>query len=279
MEQIYLENLEQSIPNFNQFITSKLTSSNVSLSNLDMSSLESINEQIGNSKLVISITGDEHTHLKALRTKVGQNVLVTNGKGLSAICQTIEFSKHHHSLEIKELLLNYNELKTKISLCLGILDNKDRLEFAIEKATELGISEIILLETHFSEKAKIKTERLNSKLIAAIKQSKRSILPKLEIIPFVEMLNDLKAKSHKETLFLLTDINSQYFNLEERVKNSKNIVIFVGPEGGFSEKEIEEIKDLGNSFNNFHILKLSNSRLRAETAALSSVSVVTSYLV
>lgn len=267
MEQIYLDNLEQYIKgvlqkDFTNFLD-----------------IQGLNEKISKTKVNLNITGDEHTHLKALRTKVGQSVLVTNGKGLSSVCKTLEFSKNNHTLEITELLINHNELKTKITLCLGILDNKDRLEFAIEKATELGVSDILLLETQFSEKTKIKTERLNSKLIAAVKQSKRSILPRLEVITFDDILIEFKEKNQKDTLFLLTDIDSKYFNLEEKVNNSKNIVIFVGPEGGFSEKEIENIKDLGSELDNIHILKLSNTRLRAETAAVSSVSVVTNYLV
>lgn len=229
----------------------------------------------------LTVEAEEHVHLKALRMKVGSKVLVTNGQGLSAICEVLEFSKTFHKLEVIQILEKFGELEQKITLCLGLLSNKDRLEFALEKAVELGVQKIVLLKTDFSEEVKINVERLNAKLIAALKQSKRSILPVLEIVDFDEFFTVLTTQEKTTNFFpIVADSNGKSINEvgeflresynESRSDISNEILIFVGPEGGFSEKELKKIQNLPKC----NSLRLSNTRLRAETAVVSSISLI-----
>lgn len=238
--------------------------------------------QINNLPLII-IDNEEHIHLKALRTKVNSRVLITDGLGLTVECLVVSFEKKSHTLKVLNIYYNLNEINKDIYLFVGILDNKDRLEFAIEKSIELGVKKIYLLNTDYSVKTKLNINRLNSKVIATIKQCKRSVLPEINLVEFTEIDKIINYESNidkiDKSLILLADINGEYIkkniiDFQQSLNNSKKIFIFVGPEGGFSDKEVISLKN----YNNTKLLKLSENRLRAETACISMVNNVVSFI-
>jgi len=269
--------------------------------------------QINNLPLII-IDDEEHIHLKALRTKVNNKVLITDGLGMTVECLILSFDKKSHTLKVLKIYYFLNEINKEIILFLGILDNKDRLEFAIEKSIELGVKKIYLMKTdysaNYSAKIKLNINRLNSKVIATVKQCKRSILPEINLIEFDginEVLNfenqlienqlienqlienqlienQLTENYHNnnkidKSLILLADINGEYIkkniiDFQQNLNNSKKIFIFVGPEGGFSDKEVIHLQKYENTL----LLKLSENRLRAETACISMVNNVVNFI-
>ncbi len=205
------------------------------------------------------ITGDEYTHAKALRLSIGEQLQLTNGKGITAVCNIIEITKKNLIVHIESIQL-HTQPSRKVTVALGILDNRDRLEFAVEKAVELGVTDFIPLQTQFVQRRAHGIQRLECKAVAALKQSKQPFL--LHIHP-VQTLQEV-LNSYSTTTKVLAD---EYGNTPSGIEN--DILFLVGPEGGFSDAE----KKLILSQPNVQQWKLANSRLRAETAAISCMAI------
>lgn len=217
------------------------------------------------------INSTEAHHLKVLRLQSAEQVLITSGKGISALATIVRNSKNDFSVNIKEYYFNKGEINFKIGLAIGILDNKDRFEFAIEKSTELGVSDIFPLITDYSQQTKINKERLITKTINVIKQCKRSILPTIHNpITTLELLNDNEKKLDCYNLSLNFDriiLGDEYGIVPEKETHKiSNSIIFIGSEGGFSKKELDV-------FDEKKVIKwnFGNRRLRTETAAITGI--------
>lgn len=205
----------------------------------------------------ITIENEEFFHIKALRLRINDNILLTNGKGLIAECIVVDYQKKNCVLNIIKFEKNKGEGKKNIILALGILDNKDRLEFAIEKTVELGISSFIPISTQFSQRKRINITRLENKTIAAMKQTKRATLTKIYEIMNVSEIIETFASEYQ---IIIADENG---TLPNEIQFSNNILLMVGPEGGFSDNEKQIITKIEHTK-----MYLGNSRLRAETAAI-----------
>lgn len=205
---------------------------------------------------IITIEGDEAKHAKALRLKINDEILITNGKGLTALCKFTEFNKFQSQFHVIEFFEKMGEPNEHLHVAIGILDNKDRFEFALEKAVELGISEFTPLITRYSKNSIINSDRLFAKSVAALKQSKRSVLPVInQPIKLEELL-----KMNTSNLIVADE------NGTESVNVSGNMLLLVGPEGGFSNEELMMINKYKPQK-----LNLGARRLRAETALIASI--------
>lgn len=206
----------------------------------------------------IIISGDEYKHLiKVMRHNINDHVWITNGKG--EIFKTIirDIKKDSAESEIIEELKYTNELK-HITLCIPYLKNISRLEFAIEKCTELGISSFIIYSSERTLTKNPKLDRWNKIALAAMKQSLRSFLP---LISFCS-LKDIAEKAGEKIMF---DQNAQISFSGALVDKENENYLVIGPEGGLSEKEM-------NMFDSNPKFKLTPNRLRSETAAIIAVS-------
>ena len=214
----------------------------------------------------INVNDIDSRHIvKSLRKKIGDEISLTNGNGLSCKTKIIEIGKKV-KVEItsfkKEALSN-----EKIHIAISPLKNSSRFEWFLEKATEIGVREITPLITRYSEKKKINFERAERVLISSMKQSYQFYKPKINpIINFSDFLiqnNDFKIMANLKTnrLIKANDIKSN------------NICLMIGPEGGFSEEEIIEARD-----NNILEISLGKNRLRSETAAVHSLSIIKTLL-
>jgi 16S rRNA (uracil1498-N3)-methyltransferase len=210
----------------------------------------------------IEIKGDEAKHIAALRIRLSESIYIINGQGLAAIAYLLEKTQKSFIFNISRFIENLNESDEKIALAIGILESRERFEFAIEKSIELGITDFFPLITDFAQHRTTNSERLRSKAIAAIKQCQRSRLPDIhepQTIP--QILHNWLPNSS----ILLTDKEG------EKPFSTPNLyptLILVGPEGGFSDKEIQLIKSDSRTIS----WKLAPRRLRAETAAVSAVN-------
>ncbi len=207
------------------------------------------------------ISIEESKHLKALHINSGDNILAVNGKGFAFELLINRLNKNDYSASVVRILENYGENEYKLGLAIGILDDSSRLEFALEKSIELGISDFYPLITKFSQKKNVKVERLVAKSIAAIKQCKRSKLP---IIHPATKLDNIFLDSIINTQIILAD---EHGDDPRNTCMNSNRIVFVGPEGGFNQSEIELIKS-----KNPILWKFGNRRLRAETAAVAAIS-------
>jgi 16S rRNA (uracil1498-N3)-methyltransferase len=213
---------------------------------------------------IIQVENEEFKHLKALRLKEGDYIAVSNGAGLIAETKLINITKDKAKLQIVNRSLNFGELNCKLALALSILSDRTRFEFALEKAVEIGITDFYPMITDYCEKKTISIERLNSKAVAAMKQTKRSILPKVHQ---AIKLKELSSVAENYENIILTDWDGKH---PDDIKISGNTLILVGPEGGFSVQELEFLKSkiITDS------IILGKRRLRAETAGVAALSII-----
>jgi 16S rRNA (uracil1498-N3)-methyltransferase len=196
---------------------------------------------------------------KVMRLVIGNEIAILNGKGIEFIAKIVEAHPKHCKVEI---ISKTEELEPNYDLHIAIAPTKiiDRIEWFLEKATEIGITEITPLICSNSERKIIKEERLEKILIAAMKQSKRLFLPKLN--PLTEISSFIKQ--HPKGL-IAHCYEGDKASISE-VFETKNSPILIGPEGDFSMKEVEIALNSG-----YKTITLGKNRLRTETAGLYAV--------
>jgi 16S rRNA (uracil1498-N3)-methyltransferase len=218
-----------------------------------------------NSKTAI-FKSDESRHLfKVLRKKVGDEVLITNGNQLMFKGNILDISKNNCEVEISKCEKK-EKLGYSLHIVISILKSNERFEWFLEKASEIGITEITPVLCERSEKKFINEKRLNKVLISAMKQSLKANLPILN--PIVK-LKDFYKSNLSDQLFIAHCNESEKDFLISSIKPKENITILIGPEGDFSKNEVEEAIKIG-----FKPVSLGNTRFRAETAGIIATHTV-----
>ncbi len=224
-----------------------------------------------NDKTVI-ITGGDVNHIKnVLRMKVGEEVAVSNGvDGKEYRCGIAAFEEDRVILELRFVKEDGLELPSRVHLYQG-LPKADKMELIIQKAVELGVYEIIPMETKRAvvkldaKKAKQKTERWQAIAEAAAKQSKRRIIPRVrEPIPFWKAVEEASSMEVKLIPYELAEGMDRTRERMENLPENADIAVFIGPEGGFDEKEIELAMQ-----NGIEAITLGKRILRTETAGFT----------
>lgn len=219
------------------------------------------------------ISGSDVNHIvNVLRMKIGEELLISVKGDWDYLCKIEEIESDRVNLKLLESM-EQRELPIKLTLLQGI-PKSDKLEMIIQKAIELGVSEIIPVKTNRvvvkidEKKTQAKVNRWNVIAESAAKQSKRSIIPKvlkpqtidnaLEIVKDygVKLLPYENADGIKKTKDILNSLDSK-----------NNIAVFIGPEGGFEEAEVKKSTDSG-----FEVITLGKRILRTETAGLALLS-------
>ena len=206
----------------------------------------------------IQVGAEESRHIaKVLRKQIGDNVSITNGKGL--LVEGILRSNHPKKCEIEVLKRKQsNSPKTYLHIAIAPTKANDRFEWFLEKSTEIGIQEITPLLCDHSERKVIKWERYQKVLLSAMKQSLNTFLPKLNnLTPFIDFVN-----SSLDTNKLIAHCENEPKESLSKILSSSNTIL-IGPEGDFSSDEIQ----LALS-KDFKAVSLSESRLRTETAGI-----------
>ena len=218
---------------------------------------------INKSNKRIIILDQENSHLiKVLRKKTGDNVNITDGKGFLYNCSIIESDKNKSILEIEKSVEFKND-SPKLNVAISLTKNKDRFEWFLEKATEIGVNEITPLICRYSERNKINLERSIKILVSSMKQSLRYRLPIInKPINFKDFIIMSKNKN-KFDLYIATCLNSDIRLLKEKLIKGNDSEIMVGPEGGFSKNELDLAKKA-----KFVPVSLGEGRLRTETAGV-----------
>ena len=208
---------------------------------------------------MIELRGDEVHHIsKVLRHKSGDQIHFTNGAGKLFKVELIQVSGKSLVCKQIESKSYPNPYFSSISLAIGIMKQRDRLEFAIEKAVEIGVGRIILFNADRSERSNIKESRIQSIIEAAMKQSLQVYLPELVIARSVDEVLELNF-GHP----LVAHEQVQESQSMSQLTSKDPVVLFVGPEGGFSDREIDLLNQKSAA-----IIGLGDNRLRAETASL-----------
>lgn len=226
---------------------------------------------------LITITGSDVNHIKnVLRMKLGESILLCDCQGKDYHCKIRHMEEQVIEAKVEEVTDTMTELPTKIYLFQG-LPKKDKMELIVQKAVELGAVEIIpvmmkrtIVKLEDKKKEAKKIERWQTIANSAAKQSNRGVIPSVsEVITYKEALNRAKEMD----LVLLPYENEEGMegarNLIKEARGKKSIGIFIGPEGGYDESEIEQARELG-----MKPITLGQRILRTETAGLAILSIL-----
>jgi 16S rRNA (uracil1498-N3)-methyltransferase len=216
-----------------------------------------INTKIEEGNLEILEKGIFHQLKDVLRKRVGDKIILFNGTGIEAEAKIKKFLKDKIEVEILKIEKPEREPKVFVSLFCSIL-KKANFELVVQKATEIGVGEIVPILCKNTVKIGLNLKRLDKIAKEATEQSKRVTLPKIgKILTFKEAIEKVKNFDLK----ILFDISGKEFYPFKR--KIDKVAIFIGPEGGWDKSEIELAKK-----ENFEILNLGKLNLRAETAAI-----------
>ena len=194
-----------------------------------------------------------HQLKKVFRLEAGDKVVVFNGDGFDYVAELTLLTKEEGVIKVTEQKEGISEAKYKITLALSLI-KKDNFELVVQKATELGVATIIPIVSERSEKKNLNMDRLTKIAVEAAEQSGRGKLPTIsEIVELDKFLQNTTGPIYA------FDPTGTEIKLEKG-----DATILVGPEGGWSEKELEMFKE-----KNIAIIKLPGNVLRAETAAVA----------
>ncbi|TDQ18769.1 16S rRNA (uracil1498-N3)-methyltransferase [Algoriphagus boseongensis] len=217
---------------------------------------------------VTLLNEEESKHLiRVLRKKQGDQILLTDGKGKLAEALVLDANPKKASLKI----LSTKEAEPDsfhIHLAIAPTKSPDRMEWMVEKITEIGFHELTLLETMNSERSFLKTDRLHKKVISACKQSLKFHTPTIH--PTVRLSQIIHSRNFEGYQKFIAYVDDNHQNhLLDLAKPGGKYLILIGPEGDFDPNEIEEAFSAG-----FSPVSLGKSRLRTETAGLAAVQML-----
>lgn len=223
------------------------------------------------------IEGEDVKHIyKVLRLKEGEKVNINNCNGKEYLARIQSINKVKVEVEILEELEMNNESPIDIYLYQGF-PKGSKMDLIAQKCTELGVKEIspVITSRVLSSMGEIrrdnkKTERWSRIAFEACKQSKRSLIPIVnDIIDFSESINQLQEMD----LIVVPYENADNYGVKAMIKNLnidvKKVAVVIGPEGGFEEEEIAQLKEIGA-----HIITLGPRILRTETAGFTCISLL-----
>ncbi len=228
----------------------------------------------------LTIEAEEFQHLThVMRKQPGDEIRVVDGKGNVYDVRIVEIVRRAARCEITAHRVMENEPGISVTLAVGIVKNGARFDFLVEKATELGVRSIVPLATGRTIPQHARTDRWQKLAIAAMKQSGRCVLPQvLPLTPFSRFIagvpgaGDEHIRPGPPPLKLILHEKEILRSLREAMATGPgDTVVCIGPEGGFSEQEVDEAVRAG-----FLPVSLGPRRLRTETAAIAALTMVLS---
>ncbi len=207
------------------------------------------------------LSEEESQHcVRVLRYQRGDEILLTDGQGNTYYARITNPHPRHCEFEVISQERQPRTHDFYLHIAIAPTKNIERIEWMVEKCTEIGIDEITPLLCRFSERKQIREDRLQKIILSAAKQSLTPYLPKLN--PMTDY-NTLVTSAHEQTRFIAHCYKEDKRELKDEIRRGKSCLVLIGPEGDFSEDEIRLAID-----NGFVPVSLGQSRLRTETAAV-----------
>lgn len=201
--------------------------------------------------------------VQVLRMQNGEQLQLTNGKGDLFTAEINDNNRKRCAVKI--ITTNKEQRATNnVTIAISLIKNSSRFEWFLEKATEIGVSEIIPLICERTEKTAFKTNRLKSVLVSAMLQSQQTRFPILQEPTKFKQIVESSAQQQKFIAHCINDAKRNLSDVNNESLSSK--IILIGPEGDFTPDEI----DLALQ-NNFSAVALGETRLRTETAGIFAV--------
>ncbi|SIT21796.1 16S rRNA (uracil1498-N3)-methyltransferase [Chryseobacterium ureilyticum] len=214
--------------------------------------------EIADDKVIINDEEQQHI-VKVLRMKDGEEIHVTDGNGALASGKLVIEGKKA-GIEVSEIKNNLPGFNPKLHIAIAPTKNIDRIEFFVEKAVEMGISEISIIVTEKTERKNINIDKIRKQAVAASKQSLRFLFPVIN--DSVKLPDFLKTINSEHTFVAHCHENLERMELKN-IPQMEEITFLIGPEGDFSEKEIAFLAE-----HKIKAVSLGNQRLRTETAGV-----------
>lgn len=214
--------------------------------------------EIEGNKVIINDEEQQHI-VKVLRMKNGEEIHVTDGLGTLASGKLVIEGKKA-AIDVFEIKENLSDFTPKLHIAIAPTKNIDRIEFFVEKAVEMGISEISIIITEKTERKNINIDKIRKQAIAASKQSLRFHFPVIN--DSVRLTDFLKDINPENTFVAHCHENLERMELKS-IPTMEEITFLIGPEGDFSEKEIAFLAE-----HKIKAVSLGNQRLRTETAGV-----------
>ena len=212
--------------------------------------------------------------IKVMRQKIGDRFFIFNGLDGEFVAQIIEIEKKSLSVEVGEKISDLKKVPN-VTLAFALIKNV-RIDFVAEKATELGVARFQPILTQRTIVDKINLERFSANVKEACEQCERNDFP--EIFPLKKLENFLRENEIEKKILILCDESGQGAKASEVLPalrdREKEIVVLIGPEGGFSESEFNKMRQLKNLF----AISLGPRILRADTAMISALTLVQEFL-
>lgn len=229
-------------------------------------------EEYNAAQPLIGLTEEESKHvITVLRMKMGEQMHLTDGKGNLITAEIVD--EHKKKCVVKVLSsVNRQPSSKKISIAISLLKNSNRFEWFLEKATEIGVSEIIPLLCTRTERQKFRSNRMENILVSAMLQSQQCWLPKLmEPIPFENFIRETGASDDMQKFIAHCDEGNKQTISQLLNTQLRNSLMLIGPEGDFTKEEITLALE-----NKFIPVTLGETRLRTETAGVKAAVLLTS---
>lgn len=198
--------------------------------------------------------------VRVLRLEQGDEITLVDGRGGMFRAGITEPNPKRCAVKVIESQLDYGHRNFSVHIGIAPTKNIERVEWFLEKATEIGIDRITPIICRFSERKEIKSDRLEKVMISAMKQSLKAYLPQLA--PLTKF-SDFISQPFEGQKFIAHCDDQHRDLLSKMITPNKNYLILIGPEGDFSSEEIEHAIKAG-----FHPVSLGDSRLRTETAGV-----------
>lgn len=214
---------------------------------------------------IIELTDQEAAHAsKVLRAREGDKLTIVDGQGGRYEGPIRRITNKSVQVEIVNTR-KVEQPDPQLVLGMGIIKKRDRLEFAVEKAVELGVSQISLFRSERTIKENVRMDRLESIAVSAMKQSLRAWLPDITLFRSLDTLLDY----YPEVVCLAAHekVGTKDQEIEFKDIKAKKMLLLVGPEGGFSPAEVELLRG-----RDVQLVSLGTNRLRTETAAVAFLS-------
>lgn len=207
------------------------------------------------------LSEEESKHaVRVLRLTENDTVKLTDGKGGWFDAQILDAHPKRCSLQVQTKISEYGKRYYRTHIAVAPTKNIERIEWFLEKAVEIGLDEISLIYCDFSERRNVKIERLEKIAAAAMKQSMQAYMP---VINEPCKFSDFIKKNLPANRFIAHCYETERYSLKQCLQPNSETLILIGPEGDFSENEIQLVLK-----NSFKPVIMGNTRLRTETAAL-----------
>lgn len=216
----------------------------------------------------LELPEEEAQHaVRVLRLAAGDELMLMDGTGTFYRAEVTVPSGKHCLYRIIETLPQEKSWRGHLHLAIAPTKMMDRMEWLVEKATEIGFDELTFLDCRFSERRTIKLPRMEKIVVSAVKQSRKAYMPLLNELTDFKYFIDQHREGRRYIAHCYEEVERvNLFDELRKPTDSDDALVLIGPEGDFSIDEVHEAVDHG-----FHSVHLGSSRLRTETAGLSAI--------